>query len=88
MKVLFDCFTDLVTVRKELGRQLKDRTVFVVACGSEPELPEGFEMPFRENGRVSPHELRWSVAHGQTNKQGLLPSVTVNAAAFGATAFA
>jgi multimeric flavodoxin WrbA len=86
MKVLFDRFTDLVTVRKELGRQLKDRTIFVVACGSEPELPEGFEVPFRETAAYL-HMSYGGAFYGQTNKQGLLPSVAVDAAAFGAAAF-
>lgn len=48
MKTLFDRLTDLVTVRKDLGRKLAGRTVFVVACGSEEALPDGFEVPFRE----------------------------------------
>jgi multimeric flavodoxin WrbA len=48
MKTLFDRFTDLVTVRKDLGRQLEGRSAFVVTCGSEPELPDGFETPFRD----------------------------------------
>jgi putative NADPH-quinone reductase len=48
MKTLFDRFTDLVTVRKDLGRQLGGRRAFLVTCGSELELPDGFETPFRE----------------------------------------
>ena len=47
MKVFFDRLTDLVTVRQDLGRQLEGRKVFLVACGSDPELPDGFEVPFR-----------------------------------------
>ena len=47
LKVLFDRFTDLVTVRKDLGRALAGRTIFVLATGSEPALPDGFEVPFR-----------------------------------------
>jgi multimeric flavodoxin WrbA len=39
MKVLFDRFTDLVTVRKDLGRRLRGRRVFLIACGTDPDLP-------------------------------------------------
>ena len=46
LKQFFDRLTDLVTVRKSLGRRLSGRTVWVVACGSAPALPEGFEVPF------------------------------------------
>jgi hypothetical protein len=48
MKTLFDRFTDLVTVRRDLGRRLAGRTLAVMACGSDPTLPEGFEVPFRD----------------------------------------
>jgi NAD(P)H-dependent FMN reductase len=44
MKVLFDRFTDL------LDRQisLEGKNVFLLATGTKPVLPEGFEVPFRE----------------------------------------
>lgn len=47
MKVLFDRLTDLVTIQKKLGRQLKGKKVFLLAVGSDEEMPEGFEVPFR-----------------------------------------
>lgn len=46
MKIFFDRLTDLVTVHKSLGRQLKGRKVFLLAVGAENELPNGFETPF------------------------------------------
>jgi multimeric flavodoxin WrbA len=46
MKTFFDRFTDLVTVRKPLGRQLKGKSTFLIAVGAEQELPHGFEVPF------------------------------------------
>ena len=46
MKNLFDRFTDLVTTRKQLGRQLKGKTTFLLAVGADEELPTGFETPF------------------------------------------
>jgi putative NADPH-quinone reductase len=47
LKRFFDRLTDLVTVQKPLGRRLAGRRVWVAACGSDPALPEGFEVPFR-----------------------------------------
>ena len=47
LKRFFDRLTDLVTVQKPLGRRLAGRAVWVAACGSDPALPEGFEVPFR-----------------------------------------
>jgi hypothetical protein len=48
LKRFFDRLTDLVTVQKSVGRKLTGRSVWVVACGSDPALPDGFEVPFRE----------------------------------------
>lgn len=47
MKVLFDRFTDLIRVKKEMGRRLSDKSAFLLSIGSDPELPEGFEVPFK-----------------------------------------
>jgi multimeric flavodoxin WrbA len=46
MKTFFDRFSDLVTVRKQLGRQLKGKITFLIAVGAEKDLPVGFETPF------------------------------------------
>lgn len=48
MKTFFDRLTDLVTVRKDLGRRLAGHTVYVAACGTGTALPDGFETPFRD----------------------------------------
>ena len=47
MKVFFDRFTDLITIRKSFGRRLAGKQTFLVATGSDQNLPEGFEAPFR-----------------------------------------
>jgi hypothetical protein len=47
MKIFVDRLSDLVTIRKDLGRRLRGKTVAVIATGSDDELPEGFEAPFR-----------------------------------------
>jgi multimeric flavodoxin WrbA len=47
MKNLFDRFTDLVTIQKEKGRQLKGKSIFLLAVGSDLAIPSGFEIPFK-----------------------------------------
>jgi len=86
MKTLLDRFTDLVTVRKDLGRQLTGRSAFLLACGSEPELPDGFEVPFRETAAYL-HMSYGGAFYGQSNKAGLLPSAVAHAAQFGDNVF-
>ncbi len=48
MKIFFDRFSDLVTTRKPVGRQLAGKHLYLVAVGASHALPEGFEVPFRE----------------------------------------
>ena len=86
MKVLFDRFSDLVTVRKDVGRQLRNRTVFLVACGSEAQLPDGFEVPFRETAAYLGMTYGGAF-YAQTNKHGMLPSAAIAAPAFGDRVF-
>ena len=47
MKVFFDRLTDIVTIQKQTGRQLKGKQTFLLAVGAEEILPLGFEEPFR-----------------------------------------
>lgn len=86
MKALFDRFTDLVTVRKDMGRQLRGRGMVVVACGSEAQLPEGFEVPFRETAAYFRMDYR-GVLYAQTNSQGLMPDAMEPARQFGEDIF-
>lgn len=46
MKTLFDRLTDMVTINKQAGRQLKGKQIYLLAIGSEELLPTGFEEPF------------------------------------------
>lgn len=48
MKILFDRFSDLVRIRKEDGRSLAGRDVYVLVNGSDEIIPEGYEVPFRK----------------------------------------
>jgi multimeric flavodoxin WrbA len=47
MKVFIDRFSELVTSRKDLGRGLKGKRVFVIATGAELAPDPCFEHPFR-----------------------------------------
>ena len=47
MKRFVDRLSDLVTIRKPLGRALAGRHLFVAATSTDPELPAGFEQTFR-----------------------------------------
>ncbi|MBC5991758.1 flavodoxin family protein [Pontibacter cellulosilyticus] len=47
MKTFFDRLTDIVTVRKTLGRRLAGKEAFLIAVGAEDALPVGFAEPFR-----------------------------------------
>ena len=39
--------SDLITIRKDLGRLLRGKSVAVVASGTDEVLPDGFEVPFQ-----------------------------------------
>jgi multimeric flavodoxin WrbA len=47
MKTFFDRLTDLITTSKSLGRSLAGKLTFLLATGSDADLPEGFEVPFK-----------------------------------------
>ncbi len=47
MKIFFDRLTDLVTTEKIIGRQLKDKSVYLLAVGSDKEMPLSFDVPFK-----------------------------------------
>jgi multimeric flavodoxin WrbA len=51
MKVFFDRLTDLVTLEKQAGKELKGKRVLVIAVGAAPGLPMGFEVPFKLTAR-------------------------------------
>jgi putative NADPH-quinone reductase len=47
LKTFMDRLSDLVTIKKENGRFLKGKRVWLIATGVEDVLPEGFEIPFK-----------------------------------------
>jgi len=48
LKNFFDRLTDLVTINKTIGRQMKGKTIYLLAVGAENVLPSGFEVPFAQ----------------------------------------
>jgi uncharacterized cupin superfamily protein/RimJ/RimL family protein N-acetyltransferase len=48
LKIFFDRLTDLITRQKQLGRSLTGKRVFLIASGTDPKLPPGFEVPFQK----------------------------------------
>ncbi len=47
MKNFFDRLTDITTIRKDIGREMKGKEVFLISVGTDNALPAGFETPFR-----------------------------------------
>jgi putative NADPH-quinone reductase len=83
LKRFFDRLTDLVTVEKPLGRRLAGRTLWVGACGSDPVLPEGFEVPFRETAAYFGMEFGDAFYLAMPEGLFLTPEHNAQAAAFG-----
>lgn len=46
MKIFFDRMTDLLTIRKDLGRKLAGKGMAAICCSSDEEVYPGFFMPF------------------------------------------
>jgi multimeric flavodoxin WrbA len=46
MKVFFDRFTDLLTIEKDLGRQLRGMKMAAISCSHGENLGEQFWLPF------------------------------------------
>jgi putative NADPH-quinone reductase len=63
MKTVFDRFSDLVTYKKTVGRQLKGKNGLLIAVGADTILPDGFEIPFRNTADYLNIEWRGSIYH-------------------------
>ncbi len=49
MKTFFDRLSDLLTIRKPLGRQLRGKWLGAISVGYDAETVDGLDMPFRES---------------------------------------
>lgn len=48
LKTFFDRFTDITHDHPEVRNMLKGQHTYLLSVGSAGELPEGFEVPFRD----------------------------------------
>ncbi len=48
LKTFFDRLNDLITIHKDWGRKLKGKQTILIATGYQPQLPEGFNVPFKK----------------------------------------
>jgi len=73
MKTFFDRLSDLLTVRKDLGRKLRGMKVATVSCNSDPQIDDLFYRPFRESARYLGMEylgdLHTNVTNGSISDQ-------------------
>ena len=51
MKVFFDRISDLLKIKKSVGRQLRKKQMAVIACGADTQLINGFYMPFQASAK-------------------------------------
>ncbi len=47
MKIFLDRTSDLITIRKELGRKLENKNMAALSCGDGPKVWESFFPPFK-----------------------------------------
>jgi len=49
MKTFLDRISDLLTIRKELGRKLRGKSMGLISVSGDDDLDYDFEMPFRQS---------------------------------------
>ena len=49
MKVFFDRFSDILSIEKDLGRELRGKTAYVLSTGYDPKPKRSFEEVFRNS---------------------------------------
>lgn len=57
MKTYFDRLSDLLTIRKDLGRALAGKSMYVIACSSDAMVHKGFFLPFQQTAQYL--NMRW-----------------------------
>ena len=51
MKTFLDRISDLLKIHKDLGRLLRNKSMALLSCSNADDLPEGFQMPFKESAK-------------------------------------
>ncbi|MEC9358259.1 MAG: NAD(P)H-dependent oxidoreductase [Pseudomonadota bacterium] len=86
-KRLLDRMSELLDAHKALGRGLAGRRLMLLASGSDPELPEGFCVPFRDTAAYFGMTYDGALYVPMPNGTGDLRKQESNIAAFSARAF-
>jgi len=74
LKTFFDRLSDLLTIRKDIGRGLKGKTMYIIICSSDKEVYDGFEMPFERTAAYL--DMHWGGSiHTWVGKEGIAASV-------------
>ena len=69
MKTFFDRLSDLVRIKKDIGRSLAGKHVFMMASGTDESFPEGFEVPFQKTSAYfDMHYKKGHYLHTEKNK--------------------
>lgn len=77
LKSFFDRFTDLLRKEKDLGRKLRGKNMAMISCGSDPNLPDWFKMPFVETaGYLGMNYL--GDAHAWVDESGIPAEAAAN----------
>ncbi len=71
LKNFFDRLTDIVTVKKEMGRKLAGKSMAVIAVGTDAEIPPGFEIPFRSTAQYFDMNFLGSIYCCTKNNSGM-----------------
>ena len=71
LKTFFDRLSDLVRIRKQMGRGLKNKHIMVVSCGSEA-LDFDFYIPFRKSANYLDMIYSGDM-HAWMEKDGVIP---------------
>jgi multimeric flavodoxin WrbA len=67
LKHFFDRLTDLTGTHKALGRLLVNKKIYLLASGSDSELPLGFEVPFQRTAQY--FHMRFTSTFYQSTQQ-------------------
>lgn len=73
LKVFFDRLSDLIMIKKPLGRQLKGRVMTFLATGHDEAIPEGFSIPFKRTAEYF-HMMYKEGAYICTNSKTFNPA--------------
>lgn len=71
MKTFFDRLSDLLSIRKELGRALKGKTMYAIACSSDATEYEGFFLPFERTTEYL--DMQWGGGMHTWVEEGVVP---------------